>query len=87
MNELARNSVGEMASCLAGITEQDLAMGASAGEVDVQLLVKVSFGYSSMMAGFMPTHVSCLPVIFLKMTNYPLLSLPRFHFVILWSML
>lgn len=40
VNELARNSVGEMASCLAGITEQDLAMGTSAGEVDVQLLVK-----------------------------------------------
>jgi hypothetical protein len=40
MNELARNSVGEMASCLAGIGEQDPARGASAGEVDVQLLVK-----------------------------------------------
>ena len=40
MNELARNSVGEMASCLAGIAEQDLARGASAGEVDVQFLVK-----------------------------------------------
>jgi hypothetical protein len=40
MNELARNSVGEMASCLAGIAEQDLASGASTGEVDVQLLVK-----------------------------------------------
>jgi len=40
MNELARNSVGEMASCLAGIAEQDPASGASAGEVHVQLLVK-----------------------------------------------
>lgn len=40
MNELSRNSVGEMASCLAGIAEQDLARGASAGEVHVQLLVK-----------------------------------------------
>jgi len=40
MNELARNSVGEMASCLAGTAEQDPARGASAGEVDVQLLIK-----------------------------------------------
>jgi hypothetical protein len=40
MNELARNSVGEVASCLAGTAEQDLARGATAGEVDVQLLVK-----------------------------------------------
>ena len=40
MNELARNSAGEMASCLAGIAEQDLAKGANVGEKDLQLLVK-----------------------------------------------
>jgi hypothetical protein len=57
MNELARNFIRATASCLAGIVYEDVARGATATEVDVQLLVKVSFGCSSTMTGFMP-HMS-----------------------------
>jgi hypothetical protein len=49
MNDLARNVIRATASCLAGIAHEDHARGASAAEVDVQFLVKVSFGCSSMM--------------------------------------
>jgi hypothetical protein len=40
MKELTSNSVGGMASCIAGAAEQDFIRGASAVEVDVQLLGK-----------------------------------------------
>jgi hypothetical protein len=86
INELARNSVGEMASCLAGIAEKDLARGASAGEVDVQFLVK-SLLWMFFHDGWIYAYPCPLcTVIFLKMTNYLLFSLPRFLFLILWSM-
>ena len=54
MNELAENPIRVTASCLAGIAQEDLAKGASPGEVDVPLLVGVSYGCSSTMNGFVP---------------------------------
>jgi len=86
MNELAGNSVGEMASCLAGIAEQDLARGASAGKVDVQLLVK-SLLWMFFHDGWIQAYPYPLSTSHLKDDKYLLVSLPRFLFLILWSML
>ena len=65
MNELARNPIRAMASCLAGIAGEDLARGASVGERGLLLYVGVSFGCSSMMTRFVPfmstVHVPIFP--------------------------
>ena len=42
MNEIARNPIRALASCLAGVAGEDLAKGASRGERGVLLYVGVS---------------------------------------------
>ena len=54
INELARNPVRVMASCLTGTAQEDLSRWASYWQADVSLLVRVSFGCNSIMTGFVP---------------------------------